>query len=121
MEAYNQESWILKPTGLLCTKSPFLARMAITRTADSEKDKEDIVQSVPSVHVDEPPYFALPEQIKIVVILTASFASIISPFSTGVYYPAVTVTAQDLGVSITLINLTISTYQVRNKASRTHR
>lgn len=89
---------------------------------DLEQQKEDVLpedspeellppQSVPSAHIDAP-YCALAEQVRIAVILTASIASIISPFSTGVYYPAVTALSKDLGVSVSLINLTISTYQI---------
>jgi hypothetical protein len=85
-----------------------------TTITTTNSEKEDIVQNVPSVHAWAP-YCALTGQVKIAVILTASITSIISPFSTGVYYPAVTVLSKDLGVSITLINLTISTYQVRDK------
>tara|TARA_R110002060_G_scaffold78251_1_gene91108 strand:+ start:299 stop:592 length:294 start_codon:yes stop_codon:yes gene_type:complete len=92
---------------------------------DLEQQKEDVLpedspeellppQSVPSAHIDAP-YCALAEQVRIAVILTASIASIISPFSTGVYYPAVTALSKDLGVSVSLINLTISTYQVRER------
>lgn len=52
-------------------------------------------------------------EIKSLLIL-ASFAAAISPFSTSTYYPAVTALAQDLGVSVSQINLTISSYQVRS-------
>lgn len=59
------------------------------------------------------PYCILPEREKIFLMLTASFAGMISPFSTSTYYPAVNALSGDLGVSISLINLTISTYLVR--------
>lgn len=58
------------------------------------------------------PYSALPEVEKICLLLASSFAAIISPFSTSIYYPSVNALSRDLGVSISLINLTISTYQV---------
>lgn len=47
------------------------------------------------------------------LLIVASFAAAVSPFSTSTYYPAVTAIAQDLGVSVSQINLTISSYQVR--------
>ncbi|OCK83327.1 MFS general substrate transporter [Lepidopterella palustris CBS 459.81] len=68
--------------------------------------------NAPSAHAESAPYCTLPEHVKVAVILTASFASIISPFSTSIYYPAVTALSKDLGVSVSLINLTISTYQI---------
>lgn len=74
--------------------------------------------SLPPIADADTPYCALEEKVKVAVILTASFASIISPFSTAVYYPAVTVLSKDFGVSVSLINLTISTYQVRTKQPR---
>jgi hypothetical protein len=91
-------------------------------TTNLGKQEEDVLaegslaeplpsQRVPSAHVDAP-YCSLVEQVRIVVILTASFASI-SPFSTGVYYPAIIAISEDLEVSVSLVNLIISTYQVR--------
>lgn len=61
---------------------------------------------------DSTPYCALPEKEKIALLLAASFAAVISPFSTGTYYPSIDVLARDLNVSVSLINLTVSTYQI---------
>nr|A0A3G1DIJ8.1 RecName: Full=MFS-type transporter M6; AltName: Full=Squalestatin S1 biosynthesis cluster protein M6 [Phoma sp. MF5453]AMY15063.1 MFS transporter [Phoma sp. MF5453] len=46
------------------------------------------------------------------VLVVASFAAAISPFSTSTYYPAVFAISQDLGVSVSKINLTMSSYQI---------
>jgi hypothetical protein len=48
------------------------------------------------------------------LLIVASFAAAVSPFSTSTYYPAVIAIAHDLGVSVSQINLTISSYQVRS-------
>lgn len=61
----------------------------------------------------EPPYSVLSEPVKICIILTASFAAIISPISGSIYFPALNSLAHDLHVSTSLINLTITTYLVR--------
>lgn len=59
-----------------------------------------------------PDYCILPECEKIALMLTASFAAIISPISSSIYLPAVNVLSRDLNVSISLVNVTISTYLV---------
>lgn len=75
---------------------------------EASKDNE---KPQPSTH-EELEYCILPEWQKIALMLTASFATIISPISTSIYLPAVNVLTRDLGVSISLINVTISTYLV---------
>lgn len=60
----------------------------------------------------EPPYSVLGEPVKISIILTASFAAIISPISSSIYFPALNSLAQDLDVSVSLITLTVTTYLV---------
>lgn len=65
----------------------------------------------PQTH-QTPDYCVLPEWEKIALMLTASFAAIISPISSSIYLPAVNVLSRDLNVSISLINVTISTYLV---------
>lgn len=74
-----------------------------------DADEPYIVQ----IAVDSrPAYSALTESQRRNLLIVASLAATISPASTTTYYPAVTSMARDLNVSITLINLTISTYQV---------
>jgi hypothetical protein len=70
---------------------------------------------VVQVAVDtRPAYSALAESQRSFLLIVASLAATISPASTTTYYPALTSLARDLSVSVTLINLTISTYQVNN-------
>ena len=61
---------------------------------------------------NDQPYSAFREWEKKSLIFMVGFAAMISPFASGSYYPAVNELSRDLGVSVTLINLTISTYQV---------
>ena len=58
------------------------------------------------------PYTYFRERDKLVIILTASFLALISPISASIYLPAINTISQDLHVSITLMNLTITTYMV---------
>lgn len=68
---------------------------------------------VVQVAVDtRPAYSALAESQRSFLLIVASLAATISPASTTTYYPALTSLARDLSVSVTLINLTISTYQI---------
>ncbi|KAI0008490.1 putative MFS transporter [Xylariaceae sp. FL0662B] len=59
-----------------------------------------------------PPYSTFSESVKISTILTATFAAVISPFSSSIYYPALNSLADDLHVSVSLITLTITTYLI---------
>ena len=49
---------------------------------------------------------------KKVVLLAGSFAAFFSPVSSNIYFPAVNTIAKDLNVSLSQIDLTITTYQV---------
>ncbi len=58
------------------------------------------------------PYTILPESEKIFTIILVSFAALISPMSSGIYYPALNSLAASLDVSPSTINLTITVYMV---------
>ncbi|KAI1642341.1 putative MFS transporter [Daldinia loculata] len=66
----------------------------------------------PEEDPSEPPYSVLSEPAKISIIITASFAAIISPISSSIYFPALNSLASDLHVSVSLITLTITTYMI---------
>ncbi|RHZ45557.1 uncharacterized protein CDV56_102651 [Aspergillus thermomutatus] len=59
-----------------------------------------------------PPYCILPEGEKIFIMLLVSFAAIISPISSSIYFPSLNDLAKELNVSISLINITITTYLI---------
>lgn len=75
---------------------------------DSEKGNADA-----NAAVADAPYSVLPAGEKIFVIIAGSFAALISPLSSSVYLPALDSLARDMDVSVSLINLTITTYLVR--------
>lgn len=60
----------------------------------------------------EPPWSVFPSKEKAFVIIVGSFAGLISPLSSSIYLPALNSLAHDMDVSVSLINLTITTYLV---------
>jgi hypothetical protein len=61
----------------------------------------------------EPPFSIYSSREKKFIVLMASLAALLSPLSANIYYPALNVLADELSVSLTLINLTITAYLVR--------
>ena len=49
---------------------------------------------------------------KKVILVAGSFAAFFSPVSSNIYFPALNTIAKDLHVSLSQINLTVTTYQV---------
>jgi hypothetical protein len=82
------------------------------KEGEPSKEDEPPIGDEPPIEDALPAYSALSEFQRSSLLLVASFAAAISPASTTTYYPAVTSLASDLQVSVTLINLSISTYQV---------
>ncbi|KAI1456266.1 MFS general substrate transporter [Annulohypoxylon moriforme] len=60
----------------------------------------------------EPLYSVFTHREKAVMIITVSFTAMISPLSSAIYLPALPSLAQDLNVSTSLINLTVTTYLI---------
>ena len=58
------------------------------------------------------PYSAFPRRTKIWITTMVTIASVISPMTANVYFPALDSVADDLNVSIALINLTLTTYMI---------
>nr|QTE76005.1 ScyR5 [Scytalidium album] len=57
-------------------------------------------------------YSIFSEAEKKFIIFTAALASTFSPFSSNIYYPAINSIADDLHVSIPMINITITAYMI---------
>ncbi|KAJ4479024.1 major facilitator superfamily domain-containing protein [Lentinula aciculospora] len=62
--------------------------------------------------VKEPLYSTFPRSQKIFILIIGSFAGLVSPLTGSIYLPALNSIAADLGVRTSLVNLTITTYQV---------
>ncbi|KAK7224355.1 hypothetical protein V2G26_012358 [Clonostachys chloroleuca] len=77
-----------------------------------------------SEEASEAPYTIFSAREKASIIVLVSFLAIISPLSGSVYLPALTSIADSLQVSISLVNLTVTTYLVslmhRHTTARPH-
>lgn len=76
----------------------------------TESDNE--APSQPTAAHDDRVYSVIPRRQKVVIILLVSFAALFSPLTSAIYLPAMTSIAKDLNVETSLINLTITTYQI---------
>ena len=110
------------------------AEVAPSIDAVQNKQKMDQPTTVEDLILPGPPYkpqpiemkeLAIPESTPIadnisvysarqkkVIIVTGSFAAFFSPMSSNIYFPALTTIAKDLHVSLSQIDLTVTTYQV---------
>ncbi|KAF4448023.1 putative dityrosine transporter [Fusarium austroafricanum] len=66
----------------------------------------------PSIKPPEPPYTIFCYWEKVSIIILVSFLAMISPLSSTVFLPAIPSISRDLDVSISLINLTVTTYLI---------
>lgn len=66
-----------------------------------------------------PAYSAFSKRNKRLIIAMVSISSFISPMTQSIYFPAINPIADDLGVSVGLINLTITTYMIMQGISPT--
>ncbi len=78
---------------------------------ETKQASEELSQQLPDAD-NEPPHSVFSETAKITIILTASFAAVVSPLSASIYYPALNSLASDLHVTPSAITLTITTYMV---------
>ncbi|EXJ77657.1 hypothetical protein A1O3_09886 [Capronia epimyces CBS 606.96] len=68
-------------------------------------------QQETATHNDQP-YTVFREREKIAIILTASFLALASPLSSAAYFPAINTLSADLHVSVSVMNLTVTAYQI---------
>ena len=85
----------------------------------SEKEQSDDSQPNSALKrtttsASEKPYSAFTTWQKRFIILAASTGSFVSPLTSNIYYPALNTIASDLHVTISQVNLTITTYMVGN-------
>ena len=72
----------------------------------------EIKKEIKDAHINEIPYSSFTTTEKKLIILAASLGSFLSPLTTNIYFPALSTLADDLNVTISKINLTITTYMV---------
>lgn len=66
-----------------------------------------------------PPYSAFSPRTRIWITIMVTFASFISPMTANIYFPALNPIATDLGVSTSLVNLTLTTFMILQGLSPT--
>jgi hypothetical protein len=80
----------------------------------TEKDHARTTADIGASAADVP-YCILPEGEKIFLMIICSIAGMVSPMSSSVYFPALNNIGNDLNVSTSLMNLTVTTYLVSGK------
>ncbi|KAI2464900.1 MFS general substrate transporter [Annulohypoxylon bovei var. microspora] len=80
--------------------------------ATSDNVTKDEESGEQGAQISEPPYSVFTHREKAIMIVTVSFTAMISPLSSAIYLPALPTLAQDLNVSASLINLTVTTYLI---------
>lgn len=80
--------------------------------ASNEKDTQPTEPAVEQPVVDEKPYSVFTPQKRRWIVTAASLASFLSPLSSSIYFPALNPIAEDLHVTVTQVNLTVTTYMV---------
>lgn len=73
--------------------------------------KEAQQQEQRPVH-DEAVYSVIPKKQRVIIILVAAFSGLFSPLTSAIYLPAMPTIAKDLNVETSLVNLSITTYQI---------
>ena len=80
--------------------------------ADSRTESEQQEQETEEQPTQEPPFSVFSIREKRFIVIIASLAALFSPLSANIYYPALNTLSTDLHVSLSKINLTITTYLV---------
>lgn len=98
---------------------PLATDEASTESEETEKESSDGAQvggqlEKAATSASDKPYSAFTPWQKRFIILAASTGSFISPLTTNIYFPALNTIASSLHVSISDVNLTITTYMVRS-------
>jgi hypothetical protein len=99
--------------------TPTVTGDVLVETDHSEKDQSDDSQpnnalKKTTTNASDKPYSIFTPWQKRFIILAASTGSFISPLTSNIYFPALNTIASDLHVSISQVNLTITTYMVRD-------
>ncbi|KAI1748459.1 chloramphenicol resistance protein [Xylaria castorea] len=75
---------------------------------DEARDLENTLSRVSS----GPPYSVFSDSMKRWIVGMNCIAAFVSPITANIYFPAIPTVAQDLGVSVDQINLTLTTYMI---------
>lgn len=78
----------------------------------AEPKSEAIPQETEKIGRSNAPYSGFTNSQRKQVALLVAFAAMFSPLSSFIYYPCIDSIAKDLGVTVELMNLTITSYMV---------
>ena len=92
-------------------RSPPDRELERARTAHDEEPSAQ-GQSLAAVSTAGPVHSVFTKNQKRFIVVMASFGGFFSPVSANIYFPALNALAKDLGVTSTLINLTLTSYMV---------
>ena len=83
---------------------------------EEEEEYQDVEHNEPRPDltraVSGPPYTIFSPRTKMFIVLSVSVSGLISPFGAVTFYPALTVMAQVLNVTPSMINIALTTYMV---------
>jgi hypothetical protein len=103
-----------------------LSERPLTET-DQRSSEDGDLERAPTAHHEQPPaqdvqlatvssagpvHSVFTKNQKRFIVVMASFGGFFSPVSASIYFPVLNALAQDLGVTSTLINLTLTSYMV---------
>ncbi|KAL7312101.1 hypothetical protein PS15m_007902 [Mucor circinelloides] len=71
----------------------------------------DVQKPVKQQQQDEP-YSVFSTRTKILIVMTVSISGFFSPFSTNIYFPALSMIEKDLDITERMVNLTVTMYMV---------
>lgn len=86
-----------------------------TPVVESDREKQPVPTTLPTSglsRVETKAYSSFTTKQKKLIVLTASLAGFFSPLSGSIYYPALNTIADDLGITSSKVNLTVTTYMV---------
>ncbi|KAI5208618.1 citrate synthase [Aureobasidium subglaciale] len=84
----------------------------IVPTSSHEKTDQNLISTSEQPTDDGDVYSIFTPTQKKLIVLTASLAGFFSPLSGSIYYPALNTIADDLGITATKVNLTVTTYMI---------
>ena len=79
---------------------------------ESRDEGQTPVNELEKAETNTPPYSYFTTWQKRFIVMAASCGSLLSPLTTNIYFPALNTIAHDLDVSVSKINLSITTYMV---------
>lgn len=79
---------------------------------DSIHQDESLCRPISPVPLSEPPYSIFDARQRALIVAIVSIAATFSGFASNIYFPALPMIAKDLGVSVDLTNLTVTSYLI---------